>query len=59
MLSKTLKPAQSFVLCSFIILDGPDPNVFNGSLSNICRDVFVLCRVTVKKVNEMTEQWVS
>ena len=31
------------------MLDLLDPNVFIGSLSNIYRNVFVLCRVAVEK----------
>ena len=46
---KGLCPAQYFVLCSLIMLDWPDPNVFIGSLSSICRKLFVLCRVRVEQ----------
>ena len=44
-----INSAQFFVLCLFNMLDWPESNVFIESLSNICRNVFVWCRVTVEK----------
>ena len=42
------------------MLNSPDPNIFIGSIFNICRNVFVLCRVAIKKnANKKKEQWVS
>ena len=37
------------VLCSFIMPDWLDRNFFSGSLSNVSRNVFVLCRLMVEK----------
>ena len=44
-----LDPAQSFVFRSFIMFHWPEPNLFIGWLSDICRNASVLCRVTVQK----------